>query len=143
MSSTFTLSAFIVCDDIRSEATGKDMLIGVYADAIILPRFPARLPKLCFRVTVTDITVEKPKAFTFYVHDTEGKARLQFEQVLPDNFPTAHSTFTFVANSPAFDKPTELVASFGIDCVPTPIGRIAIREAATDDERARIQLTHG
>lgn len=33
----------LVCDDIRQENNGKQILIGVYKGAIIVPEFPARL----------------------------------------------------------------------------------------------------
>jgi hypothetical protein len=32
----------IVCDDIRQERSGKDILIGVYVTAIVVPKFPWR-----------------------------------------------------------------------------------------------------
>ena len=33
----------IVCDDIRTEANGKQIVIGVYASSMEVPSFPARL----------------------------------------------------------------------------------------------------
>ena len=31
------------CDDVRHEANGKQIIIGVYSRAIVVPKFPARL----------------------------------------------------------------------------------------------------
>lgn len=39
--SDIKITAVVVCDDIRKEVTGKDILIGVYAGDIIVPEFPA------------------------------------------------------------------------------------------------------
>ncbi|KVK43573.1 hypothetical protein BCY90_17415 [Agrobacterium deltaense] len=34
----------IICDDIRKEITGKDILIGVYSGAITVPSYPLTFP---------------------------------------------------------------------------------------------------
>lgn len=39
----FTFYKGIVCDDIRREISGKDIIIGVYQGAILVPRFPVNL----------------------------------------------------------------------------------------------------
>lgn len=41
----------IYCDDVRFEVNGKTSLIGVYADTMYIPAFPAHLSKLCAVVT--------------------------------------------------------------------------------------------
>jgi hypothetical protein len=33
----------IVCDDIRREDNGKEIIIGVYSGSIVVPQFPATL----------------------------------------------------------------------------------------------------
>lgn len=38
------ISAVIVCDDVRKEVSGKDMLIGVYGGSINVPAYPANFP---------------------------------------------------------------------------------------------------
>lgn len=50
-SRAFKLTSLIVCDDIRQEVTGKQILVGVYTGTIILSSFPAALNKLCIRIT--------------------------------------------------------------------------------------------
>lgn len=37
----------IICDDIRQEIGNKISLMGLYDDAVVVKRFPARLPKIC------------------------------------------------------------------------------------------------
>ena len=36
----FAVVATVVCDDVRKEVTGKDLLIGVYGSSIVVPSFP-------------------------------------------------------------------------------------------------------
>lgn len=38
------IGAVIVCDDVRREQTGKDILIGVYSGSIVITTFPFQLP---------------------------------------------------------------------------------------------------
>lgn len=42
----------LFCDDIRHEINGKLSYIGVYADALLVPAFPATLPKLCVSIKI-------------------------------------------------------------------------------------------
>jgi len=44
--------AAIYCDDIRYEMGGKATLVGVYSGQLIVPKFPAKLSKLCIYATV-------------------------------------------------------------------------------------------
>jgi hypothetical protein len=43
MVAKLTVKQFVVCDDIRREMTGKEILIGVYGSNIAVPSFPAPL----------------------------------------------------------------------------------------------------
>lgn len=43
-----TLRATLICDDIRKEANGKLMLLGVYTPNILVPEIPVTLPGLSF-----------------------------------------------------------------------------------------------
>jgi hypothetical protein len=36
-----TINAVIVCDDIRKEVTGKDLILGVYTGSVVLGEFPS------------------------------------------------------------------------------------------------------
>lgn len=44
----------IICDDIRTETGNKITLVGLYDDAILVARLPARLGKLCVFQRWTD-----------------------------------------------------------------------------------------
>lgn len=43
------LLSAIVCDDIRTETTGKDIIIGCYNNVLLVPKVPALLTSLNFR----------------------------------------------------------------------------------------------
>lgn len=46
----------IVCDDIRKEVTGKEILIGVYSGEIVLPSFPSWFPaSLWFEIETLEV----------------------------------------------------------------------------------------
>jgi hypothetical protein len=42
-----TVKHVVVCDDIRREDNGKEILIGVYSGGIIVPQFPVPLALAC------------------------------------------------------------------------------------------------
>ncbi len=51
----------IYCDDIRNEAFGKLSLMGVYHADLIIPAFPATLPKLCAYIVAKFPWGKQPK----------------------------------------------------------------------------------
>ena len=62
------IQSVIICDDIRKEITGKDILIGVYAGGINVPSYPVTLP-LAFWIVLDpeqssnykcEITIQSP-----------------------------------------------------------------------------------
>lgn len=42
--SDFSVSAVVVCDDVRKEVNGKDILVGVYGGGILIPTLPIQIP---------------------------------------------------------------------------------------------------
>lgn len=40
----FTVNSVVICDDVRKEVNGKDILIGVYGGSIIVQSLPVNLP---------------------------------------------------------------------------------------------------
>ena len=66
------LLSSIICDDIRTEANGKDILIGCYNNVIVLEKAPAKLPTLFFRLLFD----QQPRGLvenTFSLYDPSGK----------------------------------------------------------------------
>lgn len=77
----------VVCDDIRREDTGKDILIGVYSGDILVPRFPANINLAVW------LHVRPSKA---------GEAKFDFRLVGPHDvqFVQGHGEVTFGAVGP-------------------------------------------
>ncbi|MCB1821140.1 MAG: hypothetical protein KDI73_06110 [Candidatus Competibacteraceae bacterium] len=57
----------LFCDDIRHEINGKLSYIGVYSGALLVPAFPATLPKLCVSVKVVTPADEPLRSLTLRV----------------------------------------------------------------------------
>jgi hypothetical protein len=68
----FSLRYFLVCDDARFEKSGKAILIGVYADAIVISAAGARLPHLSFVFCVDRLGEPFPTFGTFALDGPEG-----------------------------------------------------------------------
>jgi hypothetical protein len=50
------------CDDVRQEAGGKLSYMGIYAANLLVPAYPAHLPKLCAVMTVRTSANRPPKS---------------------------------------------------------------------------------
>jgi len=51
MSQRIHIRSVILCDDVRQEVTGKEILIGVYNDSMIFPSLPGSLKQLILRIS--------------------------------------------------------------------------------------------
>ena len=49
---TFSFRSFLLCEDIRIETTGKEILIGVYSGSVTTTQLPVFFPMLAFRLEV-------------------------------------------------------------------------------------------
>jgi len=73
----------IMCDDIRQEVGGKVSLMGVYADNIVLTKFPFNFPKICFQIHmrgcprefILDIYLETPDEKLLLMKDFNFQAK--------------------------------------------------------------------
>jgi hypothetical protein len=66
------LRSLVVCDDVRREDNGKELLIGVYAGTIrFLGDCPGKLRQLCFRVEC-DAQAEKKYEVQFQLYSPAG-----------------------------------------------------------------------
>jgi hypothetical protein len=94
----YKITSIIVCDDIRTENTGKDILIGVYRD-IIVDKFPTALQKLCFRISVQFEEPVTEVENNFKILDPYGNEIISINQSMPVsetaiNIAVAASPFT-------------------------------------------------
>ncbi|MHB8409003.1 MAG: DUF6941 family protein [Acidiferrobacterales bacterium] len=57
----------LFCDDIRHEVGGKLSYIGVYSGVLLVPAFPAMLPKLCLSVKIVTPADDPLRSLTLRV----------------------------------------------------------------------------
>src|SRR4051794_10219322 len=58
----FKIRSVILCDDVRQEVSGKEILIGVYNDVLIFGKMPSALTRLVCRVSLDLIPPRQAKA---------------------------------------------------------------------------------
>jgi hypothetical protein len=70
------LLSAIVCDDIRTELTGKDIIIGCYNNVLLIPKVPAILTSLNFRFLFDQEPAGK-HLINLSIYDPSGKLLLK------------------------------------------------------------------
>jgi hypothetical protein len=133
----YQVQSVIVCDDVRQETSGKEILIGVYNSLAYVKSFPALFPRICFRLAVN---VDPPGVYSFTIIIEEGTGR-SFIQV-------AHSVEVTQVEAPALigvvlqqfvaDKPMVLLVRFGLDREPEIVAKFKVRLPVSDEESNRI-----
>lgn len=74
----------IFCDDVRTEASGKRIYIGVYGSHLLVDEFPARLQQLCIVVTAVTPVDEPFEKLIFRVTERDDSPVL-YEVEVPVN----------------------------------------------------------
>lgn len=62
---------WIICDDVRLEASGKTSIIGIYGADVVVPLTPMVLPQLCI-ITKWDISAGTFKEIVFRLEQPDG-----------------------------------------------------------------------
>jgi hypothetical protein len=130
MDETFTFRSFIVCEDVRTEINGKQILIGAYAGAILAESLPAFWPIFAMRVEVSpkkdtyegvQLKIEKPNGTLLSIFDMTN---VKIRDVA---YPAA---LVFQRSPMAFDMEGDYAVSLAMDCKPINIGSftVAIRK---------------
>jgi hypothetical protein len=71
MSERYKLRSVIICDDVRQEISGKEILIGVYNYSVLFHQFPAGMPQLVMKIAIKLIDKEA-KSFLLHLRDPNG-----------------------------------------------------------------------
>jgi hypothetical protein len=138
-SDKFVILSFLVCDDIRREYTGKDILIGVYNNVIIFPTFPVPVSSVIFRVSL-QATAYGTTPVRFSVVDTAQKKNIITSEVEFNFQPQDYvHVFGFGIAGYVFAESTTLKSSIAFGEESHDLPEIIVRLPATDDERKRIQ----
>jgi hypothetical protein len=86
----------IVCDDVRREDNGKLILLGVYADKMIVAQFPITLPTLTFLCALqSNETVEQTPLKYRLENTASGEVIISGEAVLAGLPGPGHGTAIF------------------------------------------------
>jgi hypothetical protein len=101
----FALRYFIVCDEARQETSRKLLLIGVYADTIVVPFETQDLPRIAFVFCYMRLTDELPESGTFRLEGPNGI-------VLPE------TTFAIKQESAEFRSSNMLIQAAGVPLTP-------------------------
>jgi hypothetical protein len=90
----------LLCDDVRREITGKDIIIGVYGEELTTPTFPAVLVFNLF------MRARFPQPNTRYL--------VEFRVIGPSEQPLTQSAKSILISPPADGPPTSTVSLGGI-----------------------------
>src|ERR1700733_953063 len=76
MPEDYSIAYFMICDDVRIEKTGKEIIIRAYNDTLITNMFPFAMPTICLRVSVRE---ERPhKNSTIMIKRPDGETLVSF-----------------------------------------------------------------
>jgi hypothetical protein len=119
----YKLAYVLMCDDVRQEINGKEILIGVYNDVMLLNSFPAIFAKLIFRVVIRK-TKEKStlNTFTMRLTSPDSKTLVDYsssvEQVKQSE---TLVIFNIALQGVAIAAPGRYTLFFGIDEKPREV----------------------
>lgn len=116
----------LFCDDVRQEANGKHILIGVFGTDILPSRLPGVLP-LAFYLRIFGMTKgDHQFKITIATEAGDWQAEIDGKTTVIDD--TTASVFPFGAMPVQIQKPGGIVAKISIDgSNPQEIGGITVR----------------
>jgi hypothetical protein len=133
----------ILCDDVRPEIGGKQSLMGVYGNTIIVSRLPTLLPKLCLALCFEGLRKNIP----------DGEVKMINPGVEPVAFPlqslknqkVGETAFIFITFSPYVIKSigeARFEVRFGGEAKPSIVHNVKI-EVAKKSEKGADKKTSG
>ncbi len=136
----YKIKSVLICDDVRQEISGKEILIGVYNDVIVFTDIPTIIPKLAFRIAVSS---EKTLGtFKFRLEDPSRDKIIEIEgQVGNPQDPKLdpYRTIGIVCAGLPFSVVGTYRILLGIDRKPELIWDFVVRGPRTDEEKRRLQ----
>jgi hypothetical protein len=128
MANKLHIRSVIICDDVRREDNGKEILIGVYNGVILVPRFPSVLRQLIVRIEYEWKGVPAHK-FKATVTAEGGQKILEADGQTTLVSPDDPAAISIGAGPIRFEKQTQFNIRFGIDGPPRKIGWFSVRAA--------------
>ena len=121
----FECRSLLLCDEIREEIGGKQIIIGAYSGAILIPYTPFFAQRLTIRFEINadasryehvECTILRPNHSIF--HHSEMAYDLKYPE-----FPFS---LYFVATAITFEQPGEHTVLLAMDSTPTSVGSFLI-----------------
>lgn len=134
--SGFKVISFIVCEDVRREENGKELIIGVYSKNILVNSIPVTLPQLTFRIVVE---ATKPfREFKLVIIQPNKKRLFEFtgEGHVTSIDDWVHLPLRF--NGAEFPDAGTYVVRIALDGIWRKAGEFNVRLPKNDDERRRL-----
>jgi hypothetical protein len=125
MPSGYKVSYVLVCDLIRRELSGKDLVVGIYNDFIPFASFPASMPTICFRISLR-LERDDFKFFHFSVKTPDGIALINAARPLPSPNTNYQTVINMEFVRPVFPRPGRYSIHFGLDEFLEEIGFIIL-----------------
>ncbi len=139
MAEGYKFNYFLLCDDIRKEANGKEILIGVYHDVLICPSFPAQLMQLHFRISLrlerTDF-----KLVNIIIRGPDEKDLLSTSGPIPQQRTEYQTIFDIGVVGVTFPSTGAYSVLLGLDRKPEVVAKFSLRLPENDEERQRASL---
>ena len=128
----------LICDDIRLEVNGKQILIGTYNEIMVVPNFPANVT-LSFRVAVRMHRIGFDSC-RFRVSAPNGAILSDVTGNVTSQTTDEHVTFTFQRLVFLLSEPAEYLIEFGLGDSLKKVGRLLVRPPANDEERRMLNV---
>ncbi|MER9300464.1 hypothetical protein NKI38_28895 [Mesorhizobium sp. M0621] len=138
----FTLKSVIICEDARKEDNGKEMLIGVYNDVVVVGSFPAIIDRLFVRLSI-DCDPDYEGDYSFSLTGPRKQEILKIAEKVgkqPDDEPGRVFGFG-MRGFPAQDEGYYDI-HFALGKVPKKIGSFVVRMPKIESEVARLALAN-
>ena len=138
MSQKYKLRSVIICDDVRQEVSGKEILIGVYSYSMLFPSFPSIVPKLVIRIFM-DLLDRTAKNFELNWKDPNGTPIANFKTQLPQAIPNEPLLLGFLIGPLTFNIEGVYPVELSLENEPAEtIYDMEIRLPKDDLERSRV-----
>ena len=133
----YRVSSVIVCEDIRQEANGKQILIGVFSGDIIVGTIPANLTQLSFRF---DVNIEHKDFHKVYFMLTDPSRNIVFDGQRELQIHRADMPLTLAISVPGlrFIEAGVYSVKLGLDHKPRKVMEFTVRLPQSDEEATRL-----
>ncbi len=124
---SYSVKSLLICDDVRVEHNGKEILIGVYASDIILAQPPpVNLPKLVFRIELI-ASKSQYKNGEFSIVAPRNQVIFQGRGALEIKEPKKISIVSFEVSPVKLPAVGKYAVRFGLDSDIRKIGEFNVR----------------